>query len=97
MKDNLYRTTDLWLTSFLIVHSAKLIRFEDDHIKPDKIVFCLKDDQGKLSEVAKSYYLGATVPAINYKDITLDLKHQIYRYTRAKNEGDKTYGWNKTF
>jgi len=94
MKEELYRTADLWLTSFLIVHGAKLTRFENDHIKPDKVIFCLKGDQTKLRETAKSYYLGATVPAINYKDITLDLKHQIYRHSRAKNEGESKHGKN---
>jgi len=94
MKENLYKTTDLWLTSFLIVHGAKLIRFEDDHIKPDKVIFCLNDDQDTLKEIAKSYFLGATIPALNYKDITLDLKHQIYRYSRAKNEGESKHGKN---
>jgi hypothetical protein len=97
MKENLYKTTDLWLTAFLVTHGARLIRLKQDNIKPDKVIFCLEDEQGSLKETAKSYYLGATVPAINYKDITLDLKHQIYRYARAKNEGDKIHGYNQTF
>jgi hypothetical protein len=91
-EERFYKTADLWLTSFLIVHGAKLVKFEDDQIKPDKIIFCLQDNQEQLKEIAKSYYLGATVPAINYKDIVLDLKHQIYRYARAKNEGENNYG-----
>lgn len=92
MKENLYRTGDLWLTSFLIANGAKLIKFEDDNINPDKIVFCLKNDEDLLKEIAKTYFLGASVPAINYKDITLDLKHQIYRHLRSKNEGKKING-----
>lgn len=92
MKENLYRTGDLWLTSFLIANGAKLIKFEDDNINPDKIVFCLKNDEDLLKEITKTYFLGASVPAINYKDITLDLKHQIYRYLRSKNEGKKIHG-----
>ena len=92
MKENLYRTSDLWLASFLIANGAKLIQFEDDNINPDKIIFCLKNDQDLLKEIAKTYFLGASVPAINYKDITLDLKHLIYRHLRSKNEGKNIHG-----
>jgi hypothetical protein len=91
-EEKLYKTTDLWLTSFLITHGAKLIKFETDHIKPDKIIFCLSDNQNVLEEVANNYYLGATVPALNFKDIVLNLKHQMYRHTWAKNEGEYING-----
>ena len=92
MKENYYKTGDLWLASFLITHGAKLRKFEDDQVKPDKILFCLQDEQNTLKDVADEYYRGATVPAINFKDVTLNLKHQVYRYMKTKNEGESKYG-----
>ena len=95
MKENYYKTGDLWLASFLITHGSKLIKFEDDPMKSDRIIFCLKDGQNILNEMADEYYRGATVPAINFKDITLNLKHQVYKRNKAKNEGEPKYDHRK--
>lgn len=76
MKENL-QTSDLWLASYLLAHGANLVSLEKDKLHPVRCIFALSGDD--LQAQVRSFSENGDVPALTFKQIVLDLKHQIYR------------------
>lgn len=76
MKESL-KTSDLWLSAYLLAKGANLDSLEKDLTHPVRCVFFLSGED--LTAKARSFSENGSVPALSFKQIVLDLKHQIYR------------------
>lgn len=86
MKEH-FRTTDLWLAAYLLATGANLAGLETDELNPSRYIFILAGEglQGKV----RTFSENGKVPALSFKQIVLDLKHQLYQKMRGKkNEKD---------
>ena len=92
MKEH-FKTTDLWLTAYLLARGANLTGLEKNHLKPSQYVFILSGED--LQGNTKSYSENGKIPVLSYKQILLDLKHQIYRKNENINMGGKN-GYERT-
>jgi hypothetical protein len=80
-----YETCDLWQAAFLICRGANLKKMIRDKIKPGRIIFCLAGEN--LERLAEDFYQSGEVGAILYKDCALNLKHEIFKFHRKRDEG----------
>jgi len=81
-----YRTSDLWLTSYLLIKGENLIKFDKDRINPDRFIFIFKGEN--LENKAQAYYENGEIPALSFKSMALNLKHKIYERMKGTNSNE---------
>ncbi len=67
-----YRTSDLWLSAYLICHGIKFDYLLSDKEDPGEVVFCLSGNR-EIREMVQEYRNNREVPAVDYKKTILDL------------------------
>jgi len=77
-----FRTTDLWLASYLLAKRESLTGLDKDRTNPNRFVFVFNGEN--LEDKANSYYENGEVPALSYKSIALNLKHKIFKRMRGE-------------
>lgn len=76
MKEEM-RTTDLWLAGFLLAKGAELTHLDKNPDRPTQTVVILSGEN--LKENAQTFSTNAGIPILTFKQVFLDLKHNLYR------------------
>jgi hypothetical protein len=85
MNSQEYRTSDLWLSAYLICHGIKLDHLASDRDDPGKVIFCLSGHK-PIREMVREYQQDGEVPAVGYKKAIIDLKSKMFVYLKKHQE-----------
>lgn len=71
------KTTDVWLAGYLLTKGAELVQLEKNPHRPSQVVILLEGEN--LKENAQTFTANGEVPLLSFKQLFLDLKHNLYR------------------
>ncbi|MDD2353706.1 MAG: DUF5659 domain-containing protein [Atribacterota bacterium] len=84
MIDLKYRTSDLWLATYLITRGATLDRLLADPDKPRHILFCIEGND--IDSAVDEYHKNGTAPVKQFKDIFFNLKKKMFKLIKEQEE-----------